>query len=132
MVNNQLRKGLKPINSFQKGSEPWNSGLKDFRPSPKTEFKKGCLSNKRLPVGSVVTRQKTRDKLRHYIKITKNKWKPFSIFVWEQVNGPVPKELCIHHKDNNALNDNIENLQLVSRAEHQRIHRLRDPIEYYI
>jgi len=43
-------------------------------------------------------------------------------FVWEEVNGPIPKGYEIHHKDFNKLNWNLENLELLTRMDHRRIH----------
>lgn len=37
--------------------------------------------------------------------------------VWEKSFGPVTKEFCIHHIDNNPTNNDIENLELVLRRE---------------
>jgi hypothetical protein len=133
MINNKFRKGLKPTNPFPKNSNPWNSGVKDFRPSPQTEFKKGISSGKKLQIGTIRIRNPKREnKPRSYIKITKNKWEALAIFIWKKFNGSIPKGFVVHHIDHNQLNDNINNLQLLSKPEHQRIHMLKDPIEYYI
>lgn len=51
-----------------------------------------------------------------------------AVYVWEKYNGPIPKGYVIHHKDENHHNDNIENLQLVTRSEHGKIHGVfKDP-----
>lgn len=42
--------------------------------------------------------------------------------VWKSFWGKIPAGFVIHHVDENKNNNNIENLQLVSRAEHARIH----------
>ncbi len=42
--------------------------------------------------------------------------------VWEAVNGPIPEGFEIHHLDHNKQNNDIENLKLVTRADHQKIH----------
>ena len=44
------------------------------------------------------------------------------VWVWEQVHGPIPKGMDIHHKDSNKENPAIENLQLVTKSDHKRIH----------
>lgn len=42
--------------------------------------------------------------------------------IWEAVNGPIPARHLIHHIDHNKQNNDVENLQLVTTSEHQRIH----------
>lgn len=42
--------------------------------------------------------------------------------IWEKHNGKIPPGMQIHHKDFNKLNNEIENLQLVTPIEHKRIH----------
>ena len=37
---------------------------------------------------------------------------------WEKYNGAIPKGFIIHHKDENKLNWNIENLEMIKRSEH--------------
>lgn len=39
------------------------------------------------------------------------------ILVWELVNGQIPDGMTIDHKDNNPLNNRIENLRLATKAE---------------
>lgn len=43
-------------------------------------------------------------------------------YVWEQINGEIPKGYQIHHIDFNKDNNDISNLQLVSSSEHHKIH----------
>lgn len=42
--------------------------------------------------------------------------------VWEKHNGSIPEGYVIHHKDGNGLNNSIENLEMMTRAEHVRHH----------
>lgn len=44
------------------------------------------------------------------------------LLVWEVFNGPVPEGYCIHHKDHNKLNDRLDNLELMTKAEHAKHH----------
>lgn len=48
--------------------------------------------------------------------------KLYHIVLWESINGPVPEGHQVHHIDGNRSNNDLENLQLVSHLEHQRIH----------
>lgn len=43
-------------------------------------------------------------------------------YVWEKINGKIPEGYQIHHKDHNRLNNNISNLELISRSEHMSHH----------
>lgn len=42
--------------------------------------------------------------------------------VWEREHGPIPTGFHVHHIDEDRSNNAIENLRLVSMAEHRRIH----------
>lgn len=57
--------------------------------------------------------------------------------IWNYYNGDPPKGYEIHHIDENPANNEISNLQLLTRSEHQRIHRHGKAIpnnveEYYV
>jgi len=41
---------------------------------------------------------------------------------WEKIHGPIPAGYLIHHKNENPKDDSPDNLQLVTRAEHARLH----------
>lgn len=49
-------------------------------------------------------------------------------YVWEQAYGPIPKNMVIHHKDFNRGNWNLNNLELLTRAEHLKRHKI-NPID---
>lgn len=42
--------------------------------------------------------------------------------VWESVNGPVPYGMIVHHKDWHADNNSPSNLEIMTRAQHRRLH----------
>jgi hypothetical protein len=54
-----------------------------------------------------------------YVKIACNPsvWKKKKIVIWEEANGPIPKNHVILCVDENKLNTNLDNLLLVSRRE---------------
>lgn len=43
-------------------------------------------------------------------------------FVWEVVNGAIPKGYEIHHKDKNRTNNSINNLELIESSTHKSNH----------
>ena len=50
--------------------------------------------------------------------------------VYEYYNGAVPPKHCVHHLDENKLNNDISNLKLMSNREH-RVYHLKDNISKY-
>ena len=54
--------------------------------------------------------------------------------IWENVFGPIPPGCEIHHVDGNGHNNRLDNLMLLTRAQHRALHaRLRkegvDPVD---
>ena len=45
--------------------------------------------------------------------------------VWEDANGAVPDGFEIHHIDGDKANNDLCNLQLISRADHRKLHRTK-------
>lgn len=125
LIGNKFAEGSTPNKTaFKKGAKPWNKGKKGLRLSPETEFKKGCKSNRIMPIGSETVRKCTNGKLRAFVKVANpSEWRERAKVNWEKVNGPLPKGLVIHHKDRNELNDAPENLEALTRAEHINEHR---------
>lgn len=48
--------------------------------------------------------------------------KRLHVYVWEYYNGEIPKGYEVHHKDMDKNNNEIENLQLLSKSEHTKFH----------
>jgi len=42
--------------------------------------------------------------------------------IWEEHFGPIPPNHVVHHKDGNKLNNSINNLELMSKKQHQQHH----------
>ena len=121
---------------FKSGNTVWNKGLKGWK-APGCEkgwFKKGHLPANTKHDGKISLRfHKTGhrgDKKRgyYYIRLSKSNWKELHVYLWEQAHGPVPKEMNVVFKDGDSLNCVLENLELITRADHAR--RTQDRDEY--
>ena len=44
----------------------------------------------------------------------------------EFLDTKLPPEVIVHHKDENPLNNSIQNLEMVTRADHAKIHSGKD------
>ena len=59
---------------------------------------------------------------------------PVHRLIWEQTFGPIPDGCVIHHVDGNGHNNRLDNLMLLTQAQHRELHaRLRregvDPVD---
>lgn len=45
-------------------------------------------------------------------------------YIWEYYNGKIPKGYHIHHKDHNKNNNEISNLELLTKKEHSKRHAM--------
>jgi hypothetical protein len=96
------------------------------RNSPGTEFKSGTAPGNKLAVGAERIRsRKGRGDVRRWVKVAEpNVWQPKAVVLWETEHGPIPAGMVVHHENHDMLDDRIENLRLLTRAEHAREHRL--------
>lgn len=109
------RKGIKTgrTGHFEKGAIPFNKGMKGQQKSNVTSFKKGCIPHNYVPIGS----ERVNSDGYVDIKISENKWKQKHRIIWEEVNGPIPRNSCLIFADSNKLNVSLGNLILVTRRE---------------
>ncbi len=47
--------------------------------------------------------------------------------VWAEANGPVPNGFDVHHVDEDRHNNNLDNLQPLTRSEHRLLHAPQYP-----
>ena len=118
---------LPPWWSHKKGKPSWNAGTKGVMKANSGTFRKGQPAVNEKEVGTVTFRTDNNGKLRAWVKIADNKddhdWELRAIVVWENQHGEVPKGSVVHHKNRDAVDDRIENLQVMTRAEHLKEHR---------
>ncbi len=114
---------------FEKGHEPANKGThpKSVGRMIETQFKKGNLPHNTKPMGyERITRDgyiEVKVSERPNRKTGERNFIPKHRLIWEQINGPIPKGYIVIFLDGNSLNCVIENLALISRAEHLQMTR---------
>jgi hypothetical protein len=113
--------------SFKPGQKPWSTGTKGVLKPNSTSFKKGRKAETKCELGDIKIRTDKKGRKRAWVKVADNgnpyDWKLRAVVVWEGQHGPLKKGTLVHHKDRDTLNDAIENLQAMTRAEHLREHR---------
>lgn len=62
-------------------------------------------------------RNQNQDKVKTYNKKYYNEIRNKAILVWEETNGIVPNGCLIIHKDKNKNNNNLDNLEMITRKE---------------
>jgi len=109
---------------FAKGHRPWNKGTKGLTKRNKTTFKKG-----NVPANYMGGMKVCKDgiyvitKRNHYKynykgeKIKVHQYEQLARKKWRDAYGDFPKEMIIYHKDGDILNNEIENLELITRKE---------------
>lgn len=118
--NNKLNSGL--TGQFKKGNVPHNKGKKQIEymsqeaieKTKETRFKKGNKPKNYRPVGS---ERITKD---GYIEVKvadPNKWETKNKIIYKQYFGDIPEGHKVIYADGNKLNNDINNLILVSDNE---------------
>jgi hypothetical protein len=106
---------------FQKGHTPANKGQKMssdvYEKVAHTMFKKGIRPPNTQPIGTIHQRKDTGGKMYQYIKLADCDWRLLNRHTWEQQNGPIPKGMVVVYKDGNYLNNDINNLMMITMKE---------------
>lgn len=119
---------------FKPGLTPWNKGLKGIHLSPATEFKAGNLSGSALRrykcEGTIVIRLEPHGVRRRWIKAAgwRRPFVEYARWLWHRDRGPVPAGWVLVHLDGCSMNDAIENLAPMSRADAMRHYRTLHPM----
>lgn len=111
---NTKAKAKKNAGSFKTGCVPWNKG-KYVRLSRVTEFKKGELTMEKHLQWKGGIQHNENDCT--YVNIAPYKRVRRPVLVWESFHGKIKPGLIVYHIDENKDNDNIDNLELIDRAE---------------
>jgi hypothetical protein len=109
---------------FSKGHAPANKGKKwdEFMSSEgaenslKTTFQNGHLPHNTKADGQISIRNDEGRQYK-YIRISKGKWTPLHIYLWEKENGTVPAGMIVVFKDKNSMNCDLSNLEIITREE---------------
>jgi hypothetical protein len=109
------------VTQFKKGHTPANKGQKMstdvYQKVAHTMFKKGSKPMNTQPIGSIHQRSDKSGKMYLYIKLADSNWQLLNRYTWEQYHGPIPKGLIVAYKDGNYLNNDINNLMLLTKKE---------------
>ncbi|MDE1484534.1 HNH endonuclease signature motif containing protein [Xenorhabdus bovienii] len=100
---------------WQKGDKPVHAGTQGVLKASLGSFKKGHLTWNKQPVGT------ERINGHGYVDVKLSDpgiWKPKHHLIWEKHHGKRPENSVITFKDCNRLNCDIDNLILITRAEH--------------
>ncbi len=86
--------------------------------------KKRWLATGVTPIGTIVF-WSNQTKKRHFIRTEKG-FVCYNRFLWESQNGKIPKGMCVARKNDNETPAQIEELELISRAELGRRNKLEN------
>ena len=115
----RLRKGdnVGVAHRFKPGNVAWNKGMKGLKIGGEaTQFRKGNKPHTWVPVGTEQIRdgylwRKVTDRGGRF------DWKQVHVMLWEEHNGPIPAGLILVFRDRNKQNIQLDNLELITRAE---------------
>lgn len=125
---------------FQKGQVPPNKGLRRPGYAPgrmrETQFKKGQFPFNRDPdfyvLGALRVNTEGYIEMRTSFEPGGCGWSLLHRILWEDAHGPVPRTHALVFKDGDRLNVELDNLEVITRAELIRrntIHNLPAPLK---
>ena len=115
---------------FKPGQESWNKGIKGVTgvqdACRATQFKKGRPAHEARNYQPIGSERVSKD---GYLerKVTDNpdiyparRWVPVQRLVWEAANGKIPHGHIVRFKNGDKLDNRLENLECISKAENAR------------
>ena len=124
----------KNTGNFRKGHKPWNKGTKGVMTGGvQTQFKKGRVPHNEVPMWSerinrdgiveikvpIKNPHSKTDYIGHFV--SKSRW------VWQQKYGDIPEGHVIVHLDGNSLNNDLDNLECITRSTLARLNHQHSP-----
>lgn len=105
---------------YKKGATPWNKGTVGLMKANKTSFKKGqkpsnYMGGYKMCKDGIYVR--CGNKTYKYGKLKVGKYESLARHNWKEKFGEIPKGMIIWHKDGDIYNNEIENLEIITRAE---------------
>lgn len=104
------------MTKFKKGNIPWNKDKKGIHLSIKSEFKKGQRSGDKNNTWKGGVQTMTHDCVHIYEGVGKSIRRPKKVYE-EYYGYPIPDGFVIYHLDRDKHNDDISNLEVISRKE---------------
>ncbi len=105
---NHTEKSKKKMRGKRPNMISWNKGL--------TKMDNPNIKGGRISKGPFICKD-------GYIHIWKNgKNLKYHRWIWEELNGKIPENYVIHHIDGDKLNNNIQNLEMMTMSEHTKRH----------
>ncbi len=102
---------------FKKGNTPHNKNSKGLMKPNRTTFKSGHQPHNSKHDGAISIRSKQGEKPYKYLRIAKAKWVLLHRHTWEQANGPIPRGYLLRFIDGDSMNCELDNLELITRAD---------------
>ena len=121
---------------WAKGHIPFNKGIKGTHFSPKTEFKKGHIpanyqNGYKLSKDGIylINRKKKYSYMYKGKKVIANNYEQLARVKYRKAFGKFDKNLIIFHKDGDIYNNEIDNLELITRKELLKRNSMKNPIK---
>jgi len=111
VVPKHILEQRKKDSQYKKGQEPANKGVpikewmskEGLESSRNTRFKKGHKPHNTREDGDISIRQDTDGRYYKHIRISLSNWQLLHRHIWEQHNGPIPKDHVLVFKNGDSL-----------------------------
>lgn len=123
------RPGLKTSTTWGRGNTPWNKGKHgEYKLKVDRRGKRFNTGKTHFPRGATHPfwkGGKTHDRDGYVITRVDGKPKREHIYVMEKYLGRrLDGDECVHHKDGNIIDNSLENLLLMKKSDHSKLHHL--------